>query len=336
MGEGWSFVAALALLAAACQTPPEEDWRVHRRLPPGQLASPEHPFEPIPQDLGLDPERVELGRRLFEDPRLSGGGDVACVDCHALDEGGVVPGEARSNHPLNETGPYNVPTVFNVAFNFRYNWQGPFETLEEHLGGPMMNENVMDAGSWDAVVARLRVPYDGAFRSAGYPGVSEGTLKSALATYQRSLITPDARFDRFLRGEAELDALEAEGYALFRDVGCATCHQGINVGGNLYQRYGVMADAFDRELTERDYGRMLITGRDEDAHVFRVPSLRNVEVTAPYFHDGSAPTLEAAVRHMSRVQLGAVLDDGEVRAIVAFLRTLTGEHEGVPLAPEPP
>jgi cytochrome c peroxidase len=140
-----------------------------------------------------------------------------------------------------------------------------------------------------------------------------------------------------LTGKGELGAREADGYELFKSVGCASCHQGINVGGNLFQRYGVMEDAFDgRELAESDYGRMLVTGREEDAHVFRVPSLRNVALTAPYFHDGSAETLEAAVQHMGRVQLGTVLTTDEIDAIVAFLRTLTGELDGKPFATSAP
>ena len=301
-------------------------------LPPAEHATLHDPFEPIPASLELDPERVELGRRLFLEPLLSGDGERACVDCHDLHAGGVVPGEPRSNHPLNATGPYNVPTVFNVAFNFRYNWQGKFVTLEEHLNGPMMNADVMNAGSWPEVVERL-APYERDFLDFGYAdGLTEENVRDAIAEYQRSLITPDARFDRFLRGEIVLSDDEEDGYALFKDIGCATCHQGINVGGNLFQRFGVMEDAFaGREPVERDYGRMLVTGREEDEFVFRVPSLRNVAITAPYFHDGSAATLEDAVEHMGRVQLGYVLDPAEVAAIVAFLHTLTGTYAGEPL-----
>lgn len=324
-------IATVCLLACAEPTPLEVEQE--SRLPPAEFATAERPFEPLPQEMFLDAEQVELGRRIFEDPRVSGDGDRACVDCHDLGEGGVVPGEERSNHPLNSTGPYNVPTVFNVAFNFRYNWQGRFETLEDHLGGPMMSEVVMDAGSWDALIGRLADAYDVDFQRAGYPeGVTEQSIREVVSVYQRSLVTPDARFDRYLRGELDLTSDERAGLDLFVSLGCASCHQGTNVGGNLYQRFGVMEDAFDgRELAERDYGRMQVTGREEDAHVFRVPSLRNVALTAPYFHDGSATTLEDAVRHMGRVQLGTLLDDLEVRQIVAFLHSLTGRLEGEPL-----
>lgn len=320
----------LVLCAVACTEAHVEQRLPLSRLPPAERATIEDPFEPIPESLDLDEAQVELGRRLFVEPRLSGDQERACVDCHDLGAGGIVPGEARSNHPLNATGPYNVPTVFNVAFNFRYNWQGRFETLEEHLSGPMMNADVMNAGSWTEVVDRLAPAYGDAFLDAGYvDGLTEENVRDAIAVYQRSLITPGARFDRYLRGEIALSDEEERGYTLFREIGCATCHQGMNVGGNLFQRFGVMEDAFEgREPVERDYGRMLVTGRDEDAFVFRVPSLRNVAITPPYFHDGSAETLDAAVRHMGRVQLGYVLDPDEVSAIVAFLHTLTGTYEG--------
>jgi cytochrome c peroxidase len=300
------------------------------RLPPERVASREDPFEPIPESVDVDRRKAELGRRLFADPLLSGDGKRRCTDCHDLGSGGVIPGEARSNHPMNETGPYNVPTVFNVGFNFRYNWNGKFATLEAHLGGLMMAPTVMAAGSWPELLERLRPTYDEGFKQAGYPGgISERGFKDALSAYQRSLVTPNAKFDRFLKGEAELAPAERDGYELFKRIGCASCHQGINVGGNLFQRFGVMEDPFDgRAPTPNDYGRMLVTGRQEDAHVFRVPSLRNVEVTAPYFHDGSAPTLEVAVQHMGRVQLGTMLTAGEIDQIVAFLRTLTGEIDG--------
>ena len=305
------------------------------RLPPERVASSEDPFEPIPESLPADPKKVELGRRLFADPALSGDGSRKCTDCHDLSAGGITPGESRSNHPANPTGPYNVPTVYNVAFNFRYNWNGKFTTLEDHLGGLMMSPLVMNAGSWDQLVGRVRPEYERGFKDAGFTeGVSEKGVREVLATYQRTLITPNSKFDRFLTGEAEFSAEEKSGFELFKTVGCVSCHQGINVGGNLFQRYGVMEDPFGgRELVESDYGRMLLTGRQEDAHVFRVPSLRNVAVTAPYFHDGSAKTLEAAVQHMGRVQLGTNLTENEIDEIVAFLRTLTGEVDGKPLVP---
>lgn len=314
-------LVALACSPASAPLPAVESTRV----PDGGLATLDAPFEPIPTDLGLDPARVDLGRALFADRRLSGDGTRACTDCHALDAGGVAPGEARSNHPDGPTGPYNVPTVFNVGFNAYLNWDGEFATLEDHVGGPMMSQAVMDAGSWDALLARLLPAYASDFRAAGYPAVDEASVRDALATYQRSLTTPDSRFDRFLRGELALSPTERAGYERFRQVGCSSCHQGINLGGNLLQRFGVFDDPYDgRPLTQEDYGRVGLTGDPADAFVFRVPSLRNVAVTGPWFHDGSARTLHEAVGTMARVQLGFTLAPDEVDEIVAFLETLTG------------
>lgn len=325
-------VVACALLAG-CELERGDSDMPRWHLPPTESANAESPFAPLPASLGLPPHKVELGRRLFEDPRLSGGGDRSCADCHELTAGGVAPGESRSNHPLTQGGPYNVPTVFNVAFNFRFNWQGQYESLEDHLSGPMMSAQVMNVSSWESLVARLRPIYDDAFVAAGYRGgVSEVTIRDALATYQRSLVTPDSRFDRALRGELQLTPEEARGHSLFLDVGCVSCHQGVNIGGNMFQRYGVMTSPFDRPEVERDYGRMLITGEESDAYVFRVPSLRNVAITAPYFHDGSARTLEEAVQRMAWVQIGYQLSDDEVSDMVTFLQTLTGEYQGFSLA----
>jgi cytochrome c peroxidase len=318
-------------LTMACSPPLTDDLTLRSRLPPQELGTPGRAFEPIPRSQDLDPRRVELGRRLFSEPLLSGDGTRRCVDCHDLKAGGVVPGEARSNHPLSQGGPYNVPTVFNVGFNFRYNWQGQFETLEAHLSGPMLSATVMDAGSWPEVTARL-TSYEPDFIAAGYPRLSEEAVQDAIVTFQRSLITPDSRFDQFLRGDLALESLEMEGYTLFREVGCATCHQGINLGGNMFQRFGVVESPYDRPLVEKDYGRMMLTGEIEDEYVFRVPSLRNIALTAPYFHDGSATTLDAAVQRMARVQLGYRLSPDESAALVAFLHTLTGTYQGEPLS----
>jgi cytochrome c peroxidase len=322
---------SLFALSVGCAPERPGEHATPPRIPQGLLATAEAPFEPIPHDLGLEPARVALGGRLFAERAVSGDGTRACVDCHDLAQGGVVPNEERSNHPDNATGPYNVPTVFNVAFNFRYNWNGKFETLEDHLGGPMMSEVVMDAGSWADVVTRLQPLYADAFEDAGYGALDEISLRDAMATYQRSLITPDCDFDRYLRGEIPQTEAQQAGYRLFREVGCSSCHQGINLGGNMFQRFGVMEDAFGgRPLTNEDYGRMQVTGDEADAFVFRVPSLRNVALTAPYFHDGSAATLPEAIRHMATVQLGVPLSEVEIQQIQAFLESLTGTYRPAP------
>lgn len=322
----------LAVLVGCVDAPPAA-MDVPPRLPAAHVATAADPFEPLPQEVDVDPRRVALGARLFADPALSGSGTRACTDCHVLERGGIAPGEARSDHPLEGGGPYNVPTVFNAAFNFRLNWQGVVPDLDQHFAVLMMNPRVMDAGSWPALIGRL-APYTPEFVAAGFSdGVTEASIRAVMVDYQRSLVTPDSPFDRSLRGEEPLPPDAARGYALFKELGCASCHQGMNVGGNLFQRYGIHGDPFDGRVVERrDHGRILLTGDPGDEFVFRVPSLRNVAVTAPYFHDGSAPTLDAAVRHMGRVQLGYELDDDEAAALVAFLGSLTGEYQGVSLA----
>jgi cytochrome c peroxidase len=229
----------------------------------------------------------------------------------------------------------NVPTVFNVAFDYRFAWNGRFATLEEQLDFAMTSKAAM-AGSWQtALKAVLADPSYVSAIATSYPErFDEASLRDALVEYTRSLITPNARFDRHLRGESTLVELELRGYQRFREYGCITCHQGINVGGNLYQRLGVMRDYFAErggELTPADLGRFAVTGDERDRFVFRVPSLRNVALTAPYFHDGSTTTLEDAVHKMARYQLGRQLTSQEALEIAAFLRTLTGELAGRPL-----
>jgi cytochrome c peroxidase len=186
------------------------------------------------------------------------------------------------------------------------------------------------ATTWQELLPKLRADqaYEEAF-NATYGGPPTPPLVlDALAAFQRSLTTPRAPFDRYLQGARDaISPDEERGYQLFKSIGCASCHQGVNVGGNLFQRFGIFHDPFpNRPPTKADLGRFALTAKTVDRFVFRVPSLRNVAVTAPYFHDGSAPTLHQAVREMSRVQLGKTLSSQEVGLIFQFLRTLTGEH----------
>jgi cytochrome c peroxidase len=292
------------------------------------------PLAPIPQHVPLDADRVALGERLFHEPRLSGDGTVACSSCHALDRGGVdrLP---RSVGVRGGVGEVNAPTVLNSGFSFRQFWDGRAATLEEQVDGPTHNPLEM-ASSWPEIIQKLATSADYASEFARIygDGITPDNVRDAIATYERSLYTPNSRFDRYLRGEVEaLDAEERQGFALFKSFGCVACHQGVGVGGNMFQRFGVMGDYFaDRgDVTEADYGRYNVTGREEDRFVFKVPSLRNVELTSPYFHDGSAPSLEAAVAVMARYQLGRTLASDELVALVRFLKTLTGEQPRPPV-----
>jgi len=294
------------------------------------------PIAPLPSSAGTaDPACVALGERLFHDPRLSGGNRVACASCHDLARGGD-DGLARAVSPDGEVLPFNTPTVFNAALNFRFNWRGNFRTLEEHNEAVLLDATLMNA-RWNVLLPKLRADPDYARAFAAiYGRPPERTdVLDALACYQCSLLTPDAPFDRYLRGDtAAISAEAAQGYRLFKEYGCAACHQGTNAGGNLFQKFGVFATplAHAESSPEADLGRFTVTGRNRDRRVFRVPSLRNVAVTAPYFHDGRATSLEEAVDVMARNQLGRELGARDIELIVEFLHTLTGEHRGHPLA----
>lgn len=294
----------------------------------------EEPITPIEAEPRPDTDKTALGERLFHDVRLSGGNDVSCASCHQLALGGD-DGLDRSLSPSGTALEFNSPTVFNVSLNFRLNWRGNFRTLEEQNEAVLLDHTLMNT-SWQELLPKLNADADYARRFARVYGgpPDRASVLDALAAFQRSLTTPNARFDRYLRGEhAAITAEEARGFELFKSYGCSACHQGANVGGNLFQRFGIFADPFAEGGGSRraDLGRFAITGRESDRRVFRVPSLRSVAVTAPYFHDGRTASLNDAVRIMARSQLGRELTEREIRAIVKFLRTLTGEYRGRPL-----
>ncbi|BAL26468.1 cytochrome-c peroxidase [Azoarcus sp. KH32C] len=291
------------------------------------------PIKPLPANLNPDPSRAALGRRLFHEPRLSANGAVSCASCHALDKGGA-DGRDRSIGFDGRQTAVNAPTVFNAALNFRQFWNGRAATLEAQVDAVV--QHPVEMGSkWEDVVAKLaRDPNYRSEFARSYPdGVTKANIQDAIASFERTLITPDSRFDRYLRGDGDaLSAEEKAGYTKFKQYGCVTCHQGVNVGGNMFQKFGVMADYFAKRghMTEADLGRYVITGDVEDTHVFKVPSLRNVALTAPYFHDGSAKTLGDAVDVMFRYQLGRPALQADKVAIVKFLETLTGDVAGRP------
>ncbi len=298
------------------------------RQNPVELASNE-PITPIPLLINLDQRKVVLGRRLFHDPILSADRKISCATCHNLSRGGV-DGLPRSIGIGGAGGDINAPTVLNSGLNFRQFWDGRAATLEEQIDGPVQNPKEMGA-VWPELIVRL--VQDEAYRrdfSAIYPaGIQPATVKDAIATFERSLITPNSKFDRFLRGEKDaLSGDEYAGYTLFKKSGCISCHQGVNVGGNMYEKLGLVANYFESRgnVQKVDYGRYNLTGKEEHRYEFRVPSLRNVALTAPYFHDASAATLADAVAAMGTYQLGVDFKAEEIDKIVQFLHTLTGEQ----------
>lgn len=291
----------------------------------------EEPIQPIPLHIVLDERKVVLGHKLFEDVRLSKGNTLSCSTCHHLETNGT-DNKVRSIGLGGAEGAINTPTVFNAGFNFRQFWDGRALNLEEQIDGPLHHPKEMGS-NWVEVIGKLKrnPAYVAAFNAIYPPGIAEQTVKDAIAVFIRSLYTPNSRFDRYLRLENDaITAEEKEGYRLFKAVGCIACHQGIGIGGNMFQVFGVMRNYFaDRgNVTEADYGRYNLTGRDRDRHVFKVPSLRNVEVTPPYLHDGSVNELEAIVDVMAKYQLGRKLNRKQVILITKFLKTLTGEYKG--------
>ncbi|MBI2514511.1 MAG: cytochrome-c peroxidase [Opitutae bacterium] len=302
---------------------------------PVAVASAE-PITPIPQTIALDDAKVALGKFLFHTPMLSRDSSVSCATCHPLNHAGT-DHLARSLGVNHAEGRVSAPTVFNSGFNFRQFWDGRADSLESQIDGPL--ESDIEMGStWRYVVDRLRrePEISAAFQRIYADGVQPANVRNAIAEFERSLITPNSRFDRYLRGETDaLTEQERAGYAKFKNYGCISCHQGVNVGANMFQRMGVIRDYFAERghITPADYGRFNVTNNEADRFFFKVPSLRNVAVTPPYFHDGSAQTLEDAVTIMARFQLGRSLPPEDRADIVQFLRTLTGEFEGQPLSP---
>lgn len=292
------------------------------------------PVRPIVGTPEVDPLKVELGSKLFHDPRLSIDNTVSCASCHSLQTGGV-DNHQYSHGVEQRLGGVNAPTVYNAVYNFVQFWDGRANTLAEQAAGPPLNPVEMASTSFDEIIAKLQGEkrYVEMFNTL-YPeqGITEATITDAIEEFERTLITPNSKFDKWLLGDDKaLTAEELRGYELFKQNGCATCHVGVNLGGESYELMGLRRHYFEErgmELTEEDNGRYKQTKQERDRHRFKVPGLRNVELTWPYYHDGSRVTMDDAVRDMALYQSDVELTDAEVKAIVAFLTTLTGEYNG--------
>lgn len=281
----------------------------------------------------ISKKKLALGKQLFHDTKLSGDGSVSCATCHALSKGGVDHLKV-STGIKDQKGPINAPSVYNSAQNFVQFWDGRAASLEEQAAGPVANPLEM-GGAWPAVIEKIAADADYAAKFAEYyrGEISKETITSAVADFERSLATPDAPFDKYLNGDKAAISDDAKrGFVLFNETGCTSCHTGSYFGSESFQK---LADNYftarGGAVTHADNGRFNVTGDEADRHVFKIPMLRNVAVTFPYFHDGSVSDLEEAVKIMARHQLGTELKDSEAAAIAAFLKSLTGEYEGVPL-----
>jgi cytochrome c peroxidase len=289
------------------------------------------PISPIPEPENADQEIIELGRQLFHDPRLSRDGTISCASCHSLSTGGVDRLKVSIGID-NQLGPINSPSVFNSSLSVRQFWDGRAANLMEQVSGPIENPKEMGS-NWQHIINTLRNDpvYLSKFFNLFEDGVTETNIKMAIVTFEKSLVTPNSRFDQYLRGAQNvITDDELAGYNLFKEYGCSSCHQGKAVGGNLFQNLGVMGDYFAErgQITDADYGRFNFTHNESDRFVFKVPSLRNIELTAPYFHDGSIETLDIAVSTMMVYQLGVSPVKKDIQLIVKFLKTLTGEYRG--------
>ncbi len=289
---------------------------------------------PIPDVVSKYPEQVELGQMLFHDARLSKNNQISCASCHSLIHGGT-DGLKKSIGVDGQRGDINSPGIYNVSLNFRQFWDGRATDLIDQVDGPITNPKEM-AMTWPQILAKLKQDEEFVrrFNVAFEDGLTINNIKIAIVQFEKSLLTPNSRFDQYLQGDSNaISSQEQQGFRLFREYGCVTCHQGRAVGGNLYQKMGVMGDYFvDRgDVKKADYGHFNITNEERDRYVFKVPGLRNVALTAPYFHDGSADDLHSAVTVMMKYQLGIAPGDKDVELIVLFLNTLTGEYRGQPL-----
>ena len=294
------------------------------------------PVRPIDLTLDVDPAKAALGFALYHDTRLSVDNTVSCASCHELDNAGV--DNHQYSHGVNDQlGGVNAPTVYNAVYNFVQFWDGRAQTLAAQAAGPPLNPVEMASESFDQIVAKLMK--DKKFVrefTAVYPdGLNEANITDAIEQFERTLITPNSPFDKRLRGDdSAITPEQLAGYELFKKYDCATCHAGQNLGGLSYELMGLRRHYFAErglELTHEDNGRFKETGVERDRHRFKVPGLRNVEHTWPYYHDGTRHTLEEAVRDMGIYQSGVELTEDETAKITAFLKTLTGEYQGKPV-----
>jgi cytochrome c peroxidase len=315
-----------AILAAAWSDAGEQNGVLHEPLVRESLAS--EPIRPIPK---YKPSRAEsdlilLGERLFHERRLSRSQSISCADCHNLNRGGA-DGLSSPKGPKDNTRVYNTPTIFNVSFNTRYYWSARFKSLDKQIDDALVELDT----DWGFVIQTVTgTPEYAALFARAFPdGVTQDNIKKTLIAYEQSLVTPNARFDQYLRGDPQaLTYNEKQGYRLFKQYGCIACHQGVNIGGNLviYEDSKNQSGFFPIENIRINNNSISLS--ESESNALRVPSLRNVARTAPYFHDGSVATLELAVAKMARKYLGTPMSSADIKLIVQFLHALTGKYNG--------
>ncbi|MDR1969603.1 MAG: cytochrome-c peroxidase [Burkholderiaceae bacterium] len=300
-----------------------------------QTPAADEPIQPIQRAVNIDLGMVELGKKLYFDPRLSKSGFISCNSCHNLSMGGTdnIPSSIGDQW---QQGPINAPTVLNSSLNLAQFWDGRAGDLKAQAGGPIANPGEMAFTHTLAIGVLESIPaYVREFKLVfGKDKIDIEQVTAAIAEFEKTLVTPNSRFDQWLLGKHDaLTKTELEGYALFKDSGCVACHNGAAVGGNSFQKMGLVEPYKANSPAE---GRSAVTGQDADRFNFKVPTLRNVELTYPYFHDGAAKTLPEAVNTMGKLQLGKTFTKEENADIVAFLKTLTGDQPSFTLPHLPP
>ncbi|BBP42895.1 cytochrome-c peroxidase [Thiosulfativibrio zosterae] len=288
-------------------------------------------ISPIPQTLHPDPQKVLLGQKLFFDKGLSADQSVACASCHQLNLGGT-DGLKTAKGIHNQLGSLNTPTVFNAAFNLSQNWDGRADTLSAQALGPLFSPIEMGNQKADTLLSYVKKQYLDDFKNLYQDGVTLNNLVDAIGEFEKTLITPNSKFDAYLKGlPSALTDTELAGYQRFNDLGCIACHNGINLGSNMYQKVGIFSDDISSPNDTSAPDRFTVTKNPSEKGFMKVPTLRNIALTAPYFHNGSSHTLQDAILKMGRAQLGKELGQQDLELLEAFLKTLTGEYQGKPL-----
>lgn len=300
------------------------------------LAAPEfihEPVQPVMDSIPVNPVKVALGFKLYHDVRISANNTVSCATCHPLDNAGV-DGLKTSTGIYDQKGFINAPTVYNSALNsVGQFWDGRAKDLQEQAGGPPLD--ALEMGSnWEQITGKLQADQEMVKEFAAiYPeGITTESITDAIAEFEKTLLTPNCPFDRYLKGDKNaLTADEIKGYELFKTNNCATCHVGVNLGGQSYEYMGIVADYFTDRGTplhdNKDYGHFNFTQDSTDFQRFKTPTLRNIALTAPYLHDGTALTMKDATKSMLKYEIGKELPESDIDLIVGFLNTLTGEHK---------
>jgi len=278
------------------------------------------PITPIELPTSLNHQKVKLGEKLFFDTRLSRDNTVSCANCHNLEEGG--DDNLQFSFGIDgQEGDINSPTVLNATNNFRQFWDGRAKNLQEQAAGPVENPVEMGFTFKELIPKLKKTEYKNLFSKVYDEGITKNSITDAIAEYEKTLVTPNAPFDRYLKGDKDaITQIQKEGYELFKAKGCISCHHGVNIGGNLYSKFGVVQGS-----NTSSFGRYNVTHKKRDMYSFKVPSLRNITMTAPYFHDGRTSDLKEAISIMAQLQLGRHFTKEEVNKIEAFLYSLEGE-----------